>query len=138
MDLAQMATQFFQNKVGGNAIEGDASSALSGLLGSGDNINLGDIVGKLQNGGGELANLAKSWLGDGDNLPIDASQVTQLLGSDKVKGFAQQLGLGEDQAAEGLSQMLPNLIDKTSQGGNFLESIGGMGGLAGMASKFFK
>lgn len=138
MDLAKMATQMLMSKLGGNADEGVASSALSSLIGGGDGINIGDVVQQLQGGGGDLANMAKSWLGDGDNLPISPSQVTELLGSDKVKNFAQQMGLDEGKASEGLAGMLPGLIDKTSSGGSLLDSVGGLGGLAGMASKFLK
>lgn len=138
MDLAKLATQLFANKLGGNCDENAASSALSGLLGGGDSINLGDIVGQLQNGGGDLASMAKSWLGDGDNMPISASQVTELLGADQVKDFAQKLGVGQEEASGSLSDMLPNLIDKSSKGGSLLDSLGGLGGLAGMASKFLK
>lgn len=138
MDLAKIASQLLMSKLGGSGDENAAASALSGLIGGGDSINLGDVVQKLQGGGGNLAEMAQSWLGDGDNMPISGAQVSELLGGDKVKDFAQKLGLDEAQASEGLAGMLPNLIDKTSQGGNLLDSVGGLGGLAGMASKFLK
>ena len=138
MDLGKMATQMLMSKLGGSADEGKASSALSGLIGGGDGINLGDIVQKLQGGGGDLASMAQSWLGDGDNMPISGSQVTELLGGNKVQEFAQKMGLDQDQASEGLASMLPNLIDKTSSGGSLLDSIGGLSGVAGFASKFLK
>ena len=136
MDLGKMATQMLMSKLGGSANEEQASSALGNLIGGGDGFNLGDVVQQLQGGGGDLANMAKSWLGDGDNMPISASQVTELLGNDKVQDFAQKMGLDQGQASEGLASMLPNLIDKSSSGGSLLDSVGGLGGLAGMASKF--
>ena len=138
MDLAKLATQMLMSKLGGSADEGVAASALSSLIGGGDGINLGDVVQKLQGGGGGLASMAQSWLGDGDNLPISASQVTELLGGDKVQEFASKIGLDQDQASEGLAGMLPDLIDKSSSGGSLLDSIGGLSGVAGIASKLFK
>ncbi|NNF17398.1 MAG: DUF937 domain-containing protein, partial [Gammaproteobacteria bacterium] len=123
---------------GSNVDTGTAASALSNLLGSGSSINLGDVVGQLQNQGGSLATMAKSWLGDGENMPMSPSQVSEVLGSEQVQDFAQKLGVDQNEAAAGLSDMLPKLIDKTSSGGNLLESLGGLGGLAGMASKFMK
>ena len=138
MDLGKLASQMLMSKLGGSANEGMASSALSSLIGGGDGINLGDVVQKLQGGGGDLASMAQSWLGDGDNMPISGSQVTELLGGNKVQEFAQKLGLDQNQASEGLASMLPNLIDKSSNGGSLLDSIGGLSGVAGLASKFLK
>jgi hypothetical protein len=34
--------------------------------------------------------------------------------------------------------MIPELIDQSSSAGGLLEAVGGVSGLAGMASKFFK
>ena len=69
MDLLKLATQYFIERLGANGgglNEGAVSSALGGLLGSGDgNIDLGSIISKLDGVG--LASLAQSWLGDGAN-----------------------------------------------------------------------
>ena len=46
--------------------------------------------------------------------------------------------IGRDEASSSLSQILPDLIDKSSKGGSLLDSVGGAEGLAGLASKFFK
>ena len=43
----------------------------------------------------------------------------------------------EGGAADALSNFLPGLLDKASSGGNLLDKVGGLGGLAGMAKKFF-
>ncbi|MFK8031001.1 MAG: YidB family protein [Gammaproteobacteria bacterium] len=138
MDLGKLASQMLMSKLGGSADEGAAASALNSLIGSGDSVNLGDVVQKLQGRGGDMAAMAQSWLGDGDNMPISGSQITELLGSGQVQEFAAKMGLNQNQASEGLASMLPNLIDKTSSGGSLLDSVGGLSGVAGMASKFFK
>ena len=47
---------------------------------------------------GDLASLAASWLGDGDNEAISGNQVGELPGSDKVAEFALRLNVDEDTA----------------------------------------
>lgn len=132
MDLKSMAIQMLMQKMGGGD-EGAMGSALSSLLGGGDNdsdLDIGGLVGKLT--GGDMGGALQSWLGDGDNEAVSAEQVTSALGADQVAEFASKLGIGQDEAAGGLSDLIPNLIDQNSSGGDLL------GGLAGMASKLFK
>lgn len=132
MDLQSLAAQLLKDKLGANVDTSQASSALEGLLGGG---GLGDLVGKFTSGG--LAEQAKSWLGDGENAAVSADQITEALDVDQIKGFAEKLGLDEGGAADALSNFLPGLIDKASSGGNLLDKVGGLGGLASMAKKFF-
>ncbi|NRA71528.1 MAG: hypothetical protein HRU24_10930, partial [Gammaproteobacteria bacterium] len=56
---------------------------------------------------------------------------------DKIAAFASSLGVDSDTATTGLSNMLPDLIDQGSSGGNLLDSVGGIGGALDMAKKFF-
>jgi len=137
MDLKQMATQMLMSKLGGNADSGAAQSAIDNLLGGEDSGSpLAGLIEKFN--GGELAGAAKSWLGDGANDAVSADQIKSALGSGQVADFASKLGIDQNQAAESLSDFLPDLIDKTSRGGELLESVGGLKGLGGLASKFFK
>ena len=46
--------------------------------------------------------------------------------------------MGADEAGEKLSEILPELIDKSSQGGSLLDSIDSKGLLAGFATRFFR
>ncbi len=131
MDLKSMAIQMLMQKMGGGD-ENAIGNALGSLLGGdkdGD-LDLGGLVSKFA--GGDLGNALQSWLGDGDNESVSPDQVTSALGADKVAEFAKHLGIGQDEAGGALSDLLPNLIDKNSSGGDLL------GSLAGMASKFFK
>jgi uncharacterized protein YidB (DUF937 family) len=138
MDIKSLATQLLMSKIGGANDPAKAESALSDLIGGGESFDLGAVVGKFSGAGGDIAEKAKSWLGDGGNESIDASQVQDALGAEKIEAFAAKLGVDRDEASNGLSQILPQLIDKSSQGGALLESVGGFGGLAGLASKFLK
>lgn len=138
MDIKELATQLLMSKLGGAKDTGAAASALDDLVGGSNGFDLGDIVGQFTGGGGDLASKAKSWLGDGANDSISPAQIQDAIGGDKIEAFASKLGIGRDEASSGLSKMLPELIDKSSRGGNLLDSVGGAGGLAGLASKLFK
>jgi uncharacterized protein YidB (DUF937 family) len=83
-----------------------------------------------------MGDVAKSWVGTGQNMPISPDQLTQVLGSDRISQMAQQLGMGHGDLAGQLSQMLPQVVDKlTPHGqvpqGNDLSSLGDIGGLLG-------
>jgi uncharacterized protein YidB (DUF937 family) len=60
----------------------------------------------------------KSWISQGQNLPITADQIHQALGSEKVKEMAAKLGLPVDKLADLLAQHLPQAIDKATPDGN--------------------
>jgi uncharacterized protein YidB (DUF937 family) len=81
---------------------------------------LADIVGKFQQGG--LGNLADSWVGTGENLPVSADQITQVLGNGKLGELANQFGLSTDDLAGGLSKVLPDLINQVTPNGQMPES----------------
>ncbi len=143
MDMMKLATQLLASKLGGSANTDNnmIESVIGGLLGGsgnsgGSGIDLGSIVGNLQSNG--LGDIAQSWLGDGDNEHISRDQITSMLGSDKVAQAADALGADQNDLLRGLQDMLPQVIDKSSSGGSLLDSVGGLSGLAGMASKFLK
>ncbi|MGE0485286.1 MAG: YidB family protein [Gammaproteobacteria bacterium] len=139
MDLLELATRLFKDKVAGGAGLDTAQvmQALGSLLGDGrGGLDLGQLVGRLQ--GGDLAALAQSWLGDGANQPMSPQQVLQLFGDGALGDFAGRLGLERDAAGQGLAAMLPELIDGQSRGGSLLDAVGGVGGLLGAAGKLFK
>ena len=138
-DIIQIGAQLFQSKLDkdGDGIDiGDITSALTGLV-SGDDgsVDMGSIMSNLNAGG--LASLAASWLGDGDNAEIAPEQVKDIFGGDKISEFASKLGLDEDSALGGLTSASPTIMDKSSSGGSLLDSIGGISGAIGLASKLF-
>ena len=138
MDLVQLGTKLLSENLG-LELDGDtASSALSSLLGDGKgNIDVAALAGKMASSG-ELGGLLSSWLGDGSNAAISADSSKGLLGDANVAAFAGKLGTDPGTAATGLADVLPQLMDKASSGGSLLESAGGLGGLMGAASSFFK
>lgn len=142
-DLLKMGASAFMNSnnsgdAGSGLDLGALTSALSGLSGgNSDNggFDIGSILGKMQGGG--MADMAQSWLGDGDNAPMDDNQVTEMFGADKISDFASQLGLSNEEAVGGLRDAMPQMVDKASSGGSLLDSIGGIGGAINLAGKLF-
>lgn len=64
-----------------------------------------------------LAHVVGSWISNGQNLPIDASQLQAVLGSDTVQRLAGQLGLNPAELSGQLAQWLPQIVDRlTPQG----------------------
>ncbi len=118
------------------------SNPMAAVLGSllsndGAQGGLGGLVAKFGEAG--LGNVVQSWIGKGENLPISADQISQVLGSDGLANIAQQLGLGNGDAAGQLSQMLPGLIDQLTPNGSAPSGgLGNMGDLAGMLGGLLK
>ena len=104
--LLQIAMQMLANKGGGGAGGGGALDSMGGL---------GGIVSAFEKGG--LGNIADSWVGTGENLPVSGDQLSQILGSDKIRQIASQLGMSQGDAAGGLAQILPDLINHITPNG---------------------
>jgi len=130
MDLLKMGQQLLGDKLGDNA--GGVMEALSGLT-SGEGLDLAGIMEKVKEGG--MGDQLQSWLGDGENAAVSADQVKSMFGEEGIANAAAKMGVDSDTAASQLSDVLPNLLDKASSGGNMLEQFtgGGAGGLMGMA-----
>jgi uncharacterized protein YidB (DUF937 family) len=76
---------------------------------------LAGLLGQFQQAG--LGNIAQSWIGKGENLPISGDQLQQILGSGQIGQIAQQLGLSNEQTSGQLADLLPGLIDKLTPHG---------------------
>jgi len=79
------------------------------------NGGLPGIIGKFQQAG--LGQQAGSWVGTGQNVPITADQLQQVLGSGQIGQIAQHLGLSHGETGNGLAQALPQIIDKLTPTG---------------------
>ena len=76
---------------------------------------LGGLMNTLQNAG--LGDQLKSWIGTGENMPISGDQLSQAVGSDKLREIASQLGMSHGEVSGGLADILPQMIDKLSPNG---------------------
>jgi uncharacterized protein YidB (DUF937 family) len=68
-----------------------------------------------QNGMGDIAS---SWVGTGQNLPISPGQVESALGSDTITQMAEKSGLSPGAVTSHLSQILPVLVDSLTPNGH--------------------
>ncbi len=109
--------------------------ALTGLSGGQGKLDIKSLMSGMHKQG--LDDVLQSWLGDGQNQAISGTQVSNLFGKEKVSAFASQLGLSEEEAIGGLEDAMPQIVDKASQGGSLLDSIGGVGGAMGLVNKLF-
>ncbi|WP_277187932.1 YidB family protein [Caballeronia sp. BR00000012568055] len=117
--LIAAAMQFINSQPGG----------LMGLLAKFQQHGAGDVV--------------QSWIGSGENKPIDPGTLTNVLGQDNVGALAQKAGVSGDQLSGMLAAVLPHLVDRATPNGEVpangqldLSSVlGSLGGLAGMFGK---
>ena len=65
-----------------------------------------------------LGQQVQSWVSTGQNLPISADQIMQVLGGAKLQDLAQQVGITQEQAANGLADVLPEIVNQLTPSGN--------------------
>ncbi len=133
LGMAQQAMNGSANT--GTGASPDLLQAAIGLLqGNGQvgSAGLGGLVSAFEQGG--LGHVLQSWIGTGQNLPISAEQLQSVLGSETVSKLAAQVGLDPAEVSQQLSQLLPQLVDHATPGGEIQQ--GGLGALAQLASQF--
>ena len=90
-------------------------AVLGEVMGNGGQGGLSAIVAKLEQAG--LGDQVKSWIGNGQNLPITADQLRAALGSDVVKQLAARFNVPIDQLSQVLAEQLPKAVDHASPDG---------------------
>ncbi|MFE3491807.1 YidB family protein [Streptomyces sp. NPDC059175] len=123
----------------------DLGSLIGSLLGSGQSgqNGAGKILGALLaafNGGDEattassngsplsglmdslsrsgLVEQAQSWIGTGENKPVNGAQIAEALPDDTLKKVAQEAGVSTQQAADEIAQFLPKAVDRLTPNGH--------------------
>ena len=84
------------------------------------NGGLQGILGKAQQAG--YGDEVRSWIGTGQNLPIDAGALSQIFGQGQLGQIAQQLGLSREETAGQLAQTLPQVVDEMTPNGQIPEN----------------
>ena len=118
----------------GGSLEGGAGAhreLLQGVMGVFANRGgLPGLVSAFTQGG--LGHLVASWVSTGPNLPISASQITQVLGSQQIGQLAARAGVSPQAASANLAQLLPTLVDRMTPDGTVPQGGGLIGGMMGM------
>lgn len=95
------------------------------------NGGLEGVIEKFRAGG--LAEQVASWVSKGENLPISAEQISQVLGNSTIKGIAAKLGMSPDDISGKIAEYLPQVIDKMTPEGEVNSNSGSvMSAILGM------
>jgi uncharacterized protein YidB (DUF937 family) len=81
----------------------------------GGNGGLAGLVGAFQGKG--MGDLISSWIANGPNPPITASQLSDVLGADTLSQFAGKAGVPASQAGSLLAGLLPAAVDHLTPDG---------------------
>ncbi len=144
--------ELIKNTLGGNSQQsGEGRSPLGGKVGAlavmailqwvQSQGGFQAVLAKLQQGG--LGDLAGSWLGKGDNHPVDANQLQSAFSNTDLQSLADHLGTSQDDALAKLKEFLPQFIDRASPQGQLEPGVenhvsnGGTEDLAKMVDGLF-
>jgi uncharacterized protein YidB (DUF937 family) len=100
------------------AQQGQHATALTAIMAYINSPQVGGIAGlqsMFQQGG--LGNIVSSWIGNGQNLPVSASQLQNVLHGGALQQAAQQAGMDPSALTGVMSSLLPHLVDKLSPNG---------------------
>lgn len=109
--------------VGSSAQTQQHTGALSAILDYVNSPQVGGICGlqrMFQEKG--LGGIVSSWIGTGQNLPISADQLQNVLHSGALQQAAQKAGIDPSQLTSIMATMLPHLIDKLTPNGQVPDS----------------
>ncbi len=114
---------------GGGAASGGLGGVLGDLLGgaaggagqaapgveAGSLGGLGGLFQMLQNAG--LGDALNSWIGGGPNQSVSAADISRVFGDGQLQQLADSAGVSQGEAAEHLSSLLPELVNKLTPDG---------------------
>lgn len=95
--------------------QGGVMDAVTHLINNPETGGLQGLIKTFQDKG--LGNEVASWISTGQNMPVTADQILQVIGNDRLQSIAQKFGLSPQTLSSGLAEMLPHVIDKLSPNG---------------------
>jgi uncharacterized protein YidB (DUF937 family) len=69
-----------------------------------------------------LGGIVSSWISTGQNLPISADQLQNVVQGGALQNMASQSGMDMSQLTSVFSQLLPNVVDKLTPNGQVPDS----------------
>jgi uncharacterized protein YidB (DUF937 family) len=100
-------------KGGGKDVMSQLSSMLTGK--GGDGLGLSRLIDQFKGAG--LGDKADSWVGKGENQPLDPDEVEKAIGSDRLAKMSKQTGESIGALKTDLSKMIPSAVDKLTPDG---------------------
>jgi uncharacterized protein YidB (DUF937 family) len=74
------------------------------------------LLGNLSRSG--MGDLVNSWVGTGENEPVSPRRLQEALGDEEIRRVAEEAGVSENEAASGLADLLPKLVDRLTPDGH--------------------
>jgi uncharacterized protein YidB (DUF937 family) len=97
---------------GGSLGRGTGAGSNAGGIGMG---GLGELLDRFERAG--FGKQAHSWVSTGQNEGIAPDAVETAFGRDAIEEIAQQAGLSAEETAQGLSQLLPEVVNEVTPEG---------------------
>jgi uncharacterized protein YidB (DUF937 family) len=120
-----------QQNFGQSGMGGGLGGLLGGLLGGGQQSQAGGgamaagLAALVQQfSGAGYGRQAQSWVGSGQNQPIDPNALMQVFGRDRLAALAQQHNMPMDAMLSGLSEQLPQAVDEMTPDGQLPDAQG--------------
>jgi len=134
MGLLDEVISMAASSSGGQA-QAQHTSALAAIISYVNSPQVGGIAGlqKMFHDGG-LGSVFTSWVSSGQNLPVSADQLQNVLHGGALQQAAQQSGLNVSQLTGMMSALLPHLVDKLSPNGQLPDASALQSMLKGLAS----
>jgi uncharacterized protein YidB (DUF937 family) len=105
---------------GSGDTSGGLMGGIMGMLAPQGSGGLGSLVQSFQEKG--LGDTVASWVGTGENLPISADQIQNVLGNDTIQNLASKFGISTDEISSMLARYLPGAVDNLTPDGTIPEN----------------
>jgi uncharacterized protein YidB (DUF937 family) len=116
MELEMGLLDTISGALGGNGAGGNPLlNAVMQMLANKEAGGLQGLLKTLADNG--LGEQVQSWVGTGQNQPVSVDALRNALGDGTLGRIANQAGVSADEAAGGLAQLLPQVVDKLTPNG---------------------
>jgi uncharacterized protein YidB (DUF937 family) len=113
--LSMLANRGGGGRAGGGGLSDILGQVLGGGSASGAGGGLGGLLQQMQSAG--FGDQARSWVSTGQNMPISPDALGQIFGTGGLDAIARRANLTPQETSEGLSQLLPEVVDRVTPGG---------------------
>jgi uncharacterized protein YidB (DUF937 family) len=100
-------------KLGGKQGQEGGLASLQKLFNSSGGLQ--GITSKLTNHGG--GQQVQSWVGSGQNQPMSAQQVQQVMDPNQIHDMAQKAGISDQEASEQVAKAMPEMVNQATPQG---------------------
>ncbi|WP_063549640.1 YidB family protein [Burkholderia territorii] len=113
MGLLDIVGGLIGGQAGGNSQSALITTALEFINNQPGGLN--GLIEKFKAGG--AGDIIGSWVGNGENQPISADTLQNVLGSEVVGSLASKVGIDPSQASSILAQVLPHVVNGATPNG---------------------